>query len=83
MTRETPAQIAQSRGLPKRMGDLIGLRIRTTREMRTGTVVVAAGTLASVEHAVSWTKIHLRTDPCTCCGISALVVTEISALTAA
>ncbi len=80
--RETPTQIARSRGLPVRMADLVGLRIVTTAEMQTGVAVVPAGTMATIEKAVAWSRIHLRCDPCRCCGISLLVVTQIEKIIA-
>jgi hypothetical protein len=53
------------------VSDWLGMRVKTTAEMRNGMTVIPAGLNATVE-GISGGLI-LRGDPCTCCGVQVLI----------
>ena len=50
----------------KLVGDWKGMRVRSTRELRNGWGSMPAGSFFRVTHATA--GIHMKSEPCACCG---------------
>lgn len=54
---------------PKRQADWPGRRVRASREITTGMLVIPEGKTGTIEH-VSGGIIRIKFDACKCCGVA-------------
>lgn len=57
----------------KLVRDWEGKKIRTNREMRTGRMVIPAGTIATVVYCRGGTGLRIESNPCGCCGVKMII----------
>lgn len=74
------SKAAARHGLPKRMRDVVGMTVVTTRAMSNGYMEIPAGTSAVVTSASDWTRVRIRGAPCACCGIAANMTVDAFSL---
>jgi hypothetical protein len=57
-------------GWPKLFRDVKGMRGHTRVELHNGVAVLPVGTPVTIVGGHNWSSLEIRTDPCTCCGVS-------------
>lgn len=59
---------------PKLKRDYAGLKVRSTRELKNGSICIPAGTVMTVDN---WYRgASLWTEPCKCCGVG-IYITKV------